>query len=124
MANKTSQHILVTAANLLGFCLFIITSLHLSNKSENNLIDEFTSIVALCLTVSCVFSFISIQTENKKREYKLEQIADYLFIISLIGIFGIIVFMIINFCNKKHENKHNNFNNYFEFLPIGTKPNK
>ena len=100
MANKTSQHILATAANLLGFCLFIITSLHLSNKSENNLIDEFTSIVALCLTVSCVLSFISIQTENKKREYKLEQIADYLFIISLIGILGIIVFMIINFWNK------------------------
>jgi hypothetical protein len=45
MANKTSKHILATAANLLGFCLFIITSLHLTNKSENNLIDEFTSII-------------------------------------------------------------------------------
>ena len=99
MANKTSQHILSTSANLLGFCLFIITSLHLSSKSENNLIDEFTSIVALFLTVSSVLSFISIRTVNEKREYKLEQIADYLFIVSLIGIFGIIVFMIINFWN-------------------------
>lgn len=100
MANKTSQHILNTSANLLGFCLFIITSLHLSNKSENNLIDEFTSIVALFLTISSVLSFISIRTENKKREYKLEQMADYLFILSLIGIFGIILFMIFNFWNK------------------------
>ncbi|WP_309609766.1 hypothetical protein [Flavobacterium sp.] len=100
MANKTSQHILSTSANLLGFCLFIITSLHLSNKSENNLIDEFTSVVALLLTISCVLSFISIRTQNKNREYKLEQIADYLFIVSLIGIFAIIVFMIFNFWNK------------------------
>ena len=100
MANKTSQHILATAANLLGFCLFIITSLHLSNQSENNLIDEFTSVVALCLTISCVLSFISLRTENKKREYEMEKIADYLFILSLIGIFGIIIFIIINFWNK------------------------
>jgi predicted membrane channel-forming protein YqfA (hemolysin III family) len=100
MANKTSQHILGTSANLLGFCLFIITSLHLTNKTENTLIDEFTSIVALFLTISCVFSFVSIRTENEKREYKLEKIADYLFIISLIGIFGIIAFIIINFWQK------------------------
>lgn len=100
MANKTSQHILGTSANLLGFCLFIITSLHLTNKTENNLIDEFTSIVALLLTVSSVFSFISIRTDNSKREYLFETIADYLFIISLIGIFGIIVFIILNFWQK------------------------
>lgn len=99
MANKTSQHILGTSANLLGFCLFVITSLHLTNKSENNLIDEFTSVVALLLTIASVMSFISIRTENKKREYRLEIIADYLFIISLIGIMGIIAFIIFNFWN-------------------------
>lgn len=100
MANKTSQHIVATAANLLGFCLFIITSLHLSNKTENSLIDEFTAIVALFLTVSSVLSFISLRTTSEKRERKLENVADYLFIVSLIGIFGIIVFIIITFWNK------------------------
>ncbi len=100
MANKTSQHILGTAANLLGFCLFVITSLHLTNRTENNYIDEFTSIIALFLTVSSVLSFISIRTENPNREYRLEQIADYIFIISLVGIFGIIAFIIINFWQK------------------------
>jgi hypothetical protein len=97
MANKTSQHILGTSANLLGFCLFVITSLHLADKSESNLIDEFTSIVALILTVSSVLSFVSIRTDNKSREYHYERIADYLFVLSLLGIFGIIVFMIISF---------------------------
>lgn len=100
MANKTSQHILGTSANLLGFCLFVITSLHLTSRVENNLIDEFTSLVALLLTISSVLSFISIRTEHKKREFRLEQIADYLFVISLVGIFGIILFIIINFWNR------------------------
>jgi hypothetical protein len=72
MANKTSQHILGTSANLLGFCLFVITSIHLADKTKNNLIDEFTSIIALLLTASSVFSFISIRTENEKREYRFE----------------------------------------------------
>ena len=97
MANKTSNHILGTSANLLGFCLIIITSLHLTNQSENYLVDEITALVALLLTISTVFSFISIRTDNAKREYRLEQIADYFFMSSLIGIFGIIAFIIINF---------------------------
>ena len=100
MANKTSQHIVATAANLLGFCLFVITSLHLTSRTENSLIDEFTAIIALFLTVSSVLSFISLRTTNEKRERQLENIADYLFIISLVGIFGIIVFIIITFWNK------------------------
>lgn len=97
MANKTSQHILGASANLLGLCLIVITSLHLTNRTENNLIDELTSIIALLLTTSSVFSFASIRTENKSREYKLEQIADYLFVTSLIGIFGIIASIVFNF---------------------------
>lgn len=90
MANKTSQHILNTAANLLGFCLFVITTIHLSNKSENSYIDEVTSIIALLLTISVICSFVSIRTENHDREARFEKIADFLFVSSLIGIFAII----------------------------------
>jgi len=100
MANKTSQHILGTSANLLGFCLFILTSLHMTDKTENSLIDELTSIIALLLTISTVFSFVSIRTENKTKEYKLERVADYLFITSLLGVFIVIIFLIMNFWNK------------------------
>ncbi len=100
MANKTSQHILGTSTNLLGFCLFILTSLHITDKTENSLIDELTSIVALLLTISTVFSFVSIRTENKNREYKLELFADYLFFTSLLGVFIILTFLIVNFWNK------------------------
>ncbi len=100
MANKTSQHILSTSANLLGFCLFIITSLHITDKAANTLIDEFTTFVALLLTASSIFSFAAIKTEVQKNEQRLEKIADYLFVLSLIGILGIIIFMFITFWNK------------------------
>jgi hypothetical protein len=100
MANKTSQHILGTAANLLGFCLIIITSVHLTNKAADTLIDELTSVVALILIVSSGFSFLAIRSENKERDYKLERIADYLFMCSLLGIFGIIVFITVVYWGK------------------------
>jgi hypothetical protein len=97
LANKTSQHILSTSANLLGICLFTITSIHFSNKSQNSWIDEFTSIVALFLTVSSIFSFISIRTEGDERSDKLEKIADYVFLLSLVGIMGIIAVIVLKF---------------------------
>ena len=56
MANKTSPHILNTSANLLGFCLFVITSLQISDKMEADYIDEFTCIIAIILTFSCSYN--------------------------------------------------------------------
>lgn len=100
MANKTSQHILETSANLIGFCLFIITSLHMSINNQNSQIYEFTTIIGIFLTISSFYLFISILTENKKQEKKFEKIEDYLFIISLIGILSIIVLRLINLWNK------------------------
>jgi hypothetical protein len=97
MANNTSQHILNTSANLLGFCLFVITSLHIANLTEAHIVDEFTSCVAVLLTFSCIFSFISIRTSDPEREKRLETIADYLFVISLIGILIIILSITLNF---------------------------
>lgn len=96
MANNTSQHILNTSANLLGFCLFVITSLHIANLTETHIIDELTSFIAVLLTFSCIFSFASIRTTNPKREKRLETIADYLFVLSLIGILIIILLITLN----------------------------
>ena len=97
MANNTSQHILGTSANLLGFCLFVITSLHIANQIENQIIDEWTSLVAIFLTFSCTFSFISIRTKSQTRERRLEAIADYLFMIALLGILIIICLISLNY---------------------------
>ena len=97
MANTTSPHILNTSANLLGFCLVVITSLHITNKSEVSILDELTSLVAVLLIFSCLFSFFSIRTSVKKSEILLETIADYLFILSLTGILIIIGIIAFNY---------------------------
>jgi hypothetical protein len=97
MANTTSPHILSTSTNLLGFCLVVITSLHITNVSEVSILDEVTSLVAVLLIFSCLFSFFSIRTGIKKREIQLETIADYLFIASLIGILVVIIVIAFNF---------------------------
>jgi len=93
MANNTSQHVLNTSANLLGFCLFVITSMHITNYAATSLVDEFTSAIALFLILSCMFSFFSIRVSDPKKEKQLENIADYLFAIALVGILIIIIFM-------------------------------
>ncbi|MGN6163522.1 MAG: hypothetical protein ACTHOF_03190 [Flavisolibacter sp.] len=97
MANNTSQHILSTAANLLGFCLFVITALHISNQEQRTLIDEFTGIVAILLAASCLLSFASIRSKNEKGAGSLENMANFLFLLALVGILIIITFITLHF---------------------------
>lgn len=96
MANKTSQHILSTSANLLGFCLFVITAVHLTDRKELTYIDEITAVISVLLATSSVLSFLSIRTSNTRLEKSLETFADYLFIASLVGILVIIAFIAFN----------------------------
>jgi hypothetical protein len=97
MANNTSQHILNTSANLLGFCLFVITSLHISNYSQRSIIDETTSVIAIFLILACLFSFFSIRTSVQNKELLFEKIADYFFIAALVGVLIIILLISLNF---------------------------
>jgi hypothetical protein len=95
MGKNTSQHILPTASNLLGFCLFVITSLHVTKRSDTSNIDEFTAFIALLIAFSCLCSFIALRTENIELEERIETIAEYLFMISLLGIMFIILLLIL-----------------------------
>jgi len=97
MPNNTSQHILSTSANLLGFCLFVITALHISNQEQKTLIDEFTGVVAIMLAISCLLSFASIRTENDQKGKRLESIANFFFLLSLLGILVIIIVITLHF---------------------------
>lgn len=94
MSNKTSQHILPTAANLLGFCLIVITSLHLSSATSNSIIDEVASIVSVLLCISVMMSFASIKTSNVLWTKRWEKVAEILFGIAITGI-GLIVLVLM-----------------------------
>lgn len=96
MANQTSQHILNTSANLLGFCLIVISSLKIFNKSTNSYLDELTAVIAVFLTISSLFSFVSIKTKNSKREILFETVADCFFLIALLGLLILIVYIALN----------------------------
>jgi hypothetical protein len=94
MANNTAQQILSASSNLLGFCLFVITALHATNKADSTLVDEFTSIIALFLSFSSLFSFVSIRTKSLKKKERHETYAEYLFVFSLLGII-IVIFLLV-----------------------------
>ena len=97
MSNKTSQYILNSSTNLLGFCLFVITSFHIANFSEASIVDELTAVIAILLIFSCLLSFVSIRTENKTLEKKLEKYANHFFLSALLGLFIIITLIAFRF---------------------------
>jgi predicted membrane channel-forming protein YqfA (hemolysin III family) len=97
MANNTSQHIIGPSTSLLGFCLVVITSFHLTDKSDSSIIDEFTSGIAMMLILSCIFSFIAIRANDQKKISRLESIAEYIFLLALIGIMLIILLLVFKF---------------------------
>lgn len=100
MSNKTAQHILPTAANLLGFCLIVITSLHLSSATTNSILDEVASIVAVMLCISVMLSFISIKTENRFWTNRFELIAEIFFGAAITGIALIVLVLLRKFWLK------------------------
>lgn len=85
------------STNLLGFCLVVLTSLHVTDRTEHSIADEVTSLVILLLTLSCLFSFLSIRTPNEKHQVRYERLADVLFFACLAGIFVVVAIIITRY---------------------------
>jgi hypothetical protein len=97
MSNKNSSHILGAATNLLGICLVIITSLHLTSNVANSLLDEFVSIIAFSLILSATFSYLSLRNKDEIKAETLEKTADFFFLSSLFCILIILLILVIKF---------------------------
>ncbi len=93
MANNSSQHILNTSSNLLGFCLVVLTSLKVTKINETTYIDELTGIACVVLVTCSFLSFLSLRSSNQKRIDRFERVADNFFIVGLVFVF-LITFMI------------------------------
>ncbi|TWF35292.1 hypothetical protein FHW36_10979 [Chitinophaga polysaccharea] len=97
MANHSkSPHILNTSTNLLGFCLIVLTSIKVARLNNATIIDDCTGIAAILLMASCLLSFLSMKTRRDKHGERLEQIADYTFLVALICVSISIVFVSFN----------------------------
>lgn len=97
MANHSkSPHILNTSTNLLGFCLIVLTSIKVARLNHATIIDDCTGIAAILLMASCLLSFLSMKASRDKHGERLEQIADYTFLVALICVSISIVFVSFN----------------------------
>ncbi|MFM2207224.1 MAG: hypothetical protein RL213_1199 [Bacteroidota bacterium] len=85
MNKDLAQVMLNTAANLLGFCLIVITTLRMKDVEEARFVDKLMMLVTLLLAVSCVLSFAVLhRTDNRLK--RLYSWAGYFFMASLVGI--------------------------------------
>ncbi len=93
MQKNSSQHILNSSSNLLGFCLVVLTSLKITKINEHTFIDEFTGLACFVLVLSSILSFLSIRSNDEKSKSRFEKLAEYIFMTALIVVF-IITFLI------------------------------
>ncbi len=91
-----SPHILNTSSNLLGFCLIVLTSIRVARFNHATVIDDCTGVAAILLMASCLLSFLSMRSGEGISSERLEQFADYTFLVALVCISITIVFVSFN----------------------------
>ena len=97
MPETKSPHILNTSSNLLGFCLIVMTSLKIADRTEAGLLDELTGIASVLLMASCILSFLSMRTVHAIRSERLERVADVVFLGGLSLVFIAILMIAFHF---------------------------
>jgi len=82
-ADKTiSQHILPTAATMVGVCMTVISILKISANSPNTWADEILALDSLFFIASAILSYAAIR--NRVDADKYEDWADKAFVLGLV----------------------------------------
>ena len=89
MPSNKSAHILSTPSNLSGFCLLVLTFIKISRYSQSTLIDESKGVASILLIIASILSSQSMRSYKEKQSENFENIADLIFLSSLIIIFTI-----------------------------------
>lgn len=79
-----THHILSSASNLLGITLLIIAGLHISNTAARTVADEVAWLGAVCFTLSCSLSYLSVRSETESP--RAERYADAVFMAGLLAL--------------------------------------
>jgi hypothetical protein len=87
-------HILNAASNLLGIALVIIAALNVAHISHKTLADEVGWFSAVCLALSCLFSYLAIRREPARSPF--EHWADHIFLLGLVSLFGSVVVLALS----------------------------
>lgn len=79
-----THHILSSASNLLGITLLIIAGLHISNIAARTAADEVAWVGAVCFTLSCILSYLSLRSDSDSP--RAERLADGVFMGGLLAL--------------------------------------
>ena len=87
-----SQHILPTAANLLGLCFVILSFIRVMKLAAETVIDELMGAAIIVFLITSVFSYASIRSNERTDHF--EKIADTVFLVGL-GLLTITAMIIV-----------------------------
>lgn len=96
---RISFQIFGVSATMVGVCFTVLGlfSIVQAVKKMQTLIDELITIDAILFLAACFVSYMAIRTTDKKRRYKLEKIADTIFLIALSFIVVICSLLVFEF---------------------------
>jgi hypothetical protein len=79
-------HIFTVSSAMVGVCLTVIGILRLviTIQQADTLADDFVALDAILFLVSAILSYWALRTRSRQRLYRLERIADFLFISALL----------------------------------------
>jgi hypothetical protein len=80
-----SVHIFSVSAALVGVCLTVIGLIRvvISTSKVETLVDDFLAADALIFLTSCLLSYWALRTRSLHRMYRVERVADAIFLMGL-----------------------------------------
>lgn len=76
-----SIHIFSASAAMVGVCLTVIGIFQIGKlQNIGSISDNLLAVDALAFLSSCILSYIALRTRTQKRRYRIERIADLVFI--------------------------------------------
>ncbi len=90
-------HIFSVSAAMVGVCLTVIGIINMITalKKSETWADEITALDAMIFLCSCVISYVSIKTQERRRRLVLEKVSDLIFLGGLALMAIVCVFIVI-----------------------------
>ena len=93
-------HIFAASAALLGVCLTVIGIIRviIATSNVDTVADDLLAIDALLFLGSCLLSYWALRTRSRRRMYRVERVADAIFIVGLMlmtAVCGVITYALL-----------------------------
>jgi len=79
-------HIFTASAALVGVCLTVIGLIRvvIATSNVDTIADDLLAVDALLFLASCLLSYWALRTRSVRRMYRVERVADAIFIVGLL----------------------------------------